>query len=451
VTEIIPRDLLFYVGGRALERYGVSSQRRALAALGGEEFKETFARASIGYFRGADSILRKAASGVHRVEWHDVDGSGALKPCLLLEPSAVNQCLESERIDQSPWANVGAPSVTANAATAPDGTTTADRINDATGGAVRARKQDITVAADTANWCLSAYVQKDTASIWSALLLRFTDGVTPKNYAIIINNETMTAVAATSEPGGESVVAPAAFSATGEATAYGYRFFVAGPNFGTGYTSMQVQCIPAARGTAGTAIQNSGEGATFFWGVDVELGLFPSSYKPTTVSAFTRQMDQMTFPLAAPPQAMTIYAHFIERAQPNWGTPDGAESRVFNVASSGSRLQAWKVNTQDTYAFEHVDGAGSVSSTIDLSPTRGDRIELRYILNTDGSVQLAGSKNGGAESVGIQSAARTLPSTWGEQVLHVGSLGATGAGNIALYKLIGVRGVRSLAECRAVP
>jgi hypothetical protein len=188
-------------------------------------------------------------------------------------------------------------------------------------------------------------------------------------------------------------------------------------------------------------------------GVQVENATYPSSRIATAASAVTRAADRCEFPFYAHPQAMTVYAHFIERAQPNWVNL-GAAPRIAQVGSAASgtpALQLTKPAAGDTYLINHHNGTTNVTSSADVNPAFDNRIELRSILNADGSVQIGVAKDGAAESLGTASAANTLAAAWSSPTLvSLGCIGANGQGDIALRSLIIAAGVQTLATMQGL-
>jgi len=78
---IEPRDLLFFVGGAAMQQYGVLSRRTSPE---GEAAGEVFTRAAPADFTDRFGETKTAAANVPRASWINADGMG-LKPYLLIE------------------------------------------------------------------------------------------------------------------------------------------------------------------------------------------------------------------------------------------------------------------------------------------------------------------------------------------------------------------------------
>jgi hypothetical protein len=95
---------------------------------------------------------------------------------LVVEPDRTNLCLQSQAIGTSPWVNYStAPTITADATTAPDGTTTADQMTQATAATLSGRSQSITVVAGSV-YVLSVYVRSGPTYGNVTLRLRVEDG-----------------------------------------------------------------------------------------------------------------------------------------------------------------------------------------------------------------------------------------------------------------------------------
>lgn len=117
---------------------GTTSACDTTAPTGAKGEQLTFSRASTAYCTKtasgglattgiADGDLVSLSNNVARVEY---DGAGTLG--LRVEPARTNSTLQSQSFDSPTWSKtasgVAIPTVTANAATAPDGTTTAERV-----------------------------------------------------------------------------------------------------------------------------------------------------------------------------------------------------------------------------------------------------------------------------------------------------------------------------------
>jgi len=214
------------------------------------------------YYRSSQSKLHLAGSGLVVI---DEDG-------LHIEAAAENKCLQSQTLTVT-WAKEDAGDVvTADALAAPDGTTTADSIaGDATDG-VHGISQDITVTA--ASWVFSVYAKPGD-----------------KDWIQLVDSTVANADCYFDVANGTKGTAGA--GATGGIISVGggwYRCYITY----TGTAAAHTHVLRPAH--ADTDNDFSGDGSTkntYFWGAQVELGTYPSSYIPTTTAAVTRNADNV--------------------------------------------------------------------------------------------------------------------------------------------------------------
>lgn len=232
----------------------------------------SFSRSSTAARYKADKSLEFVSSGVPRIDHNPVTGAVL---GLLLEGQATNLILRSQEFDNSAWAAAGAVgTVSANAATAPDGTTTADKLVEAAGAGNHGRRQAIGGLAELTTYRFSFYVKaagRTRVRFWS-----FSGGDTG---AYIFDLSTVTA------------------SRTGSTiTAVGNGWFrCEGPVVTiAGQTARTIHIGPQ---NAGSAQSYTGDGASgvYVWGAQLELASTASSYIPTTTTSVTRAVDAASF------------------------------------------------------------------------------------------------------------------------------------------------------------
>lgn len=233
----------------------------------------TFSRASSAYCTKGNNPLRTSgiangdlvsiAANIVRVV-QDTSGDAGV----LLEPQATNSTYYSEQFDQ--WllqnSGVGNPTVTPNYATAPDGTTTAERVQiPATG----ASGYSLVYRTGTVGACSNA-----GGSVFGSLYVRGTSG--SGSIDLAINN-------------GVSWVSQAcAYNATSWTRCWVNPTIAGGstPQFGFGNGSVFNGNIPRSANDV------------LVWGAQCETGVLLSSYVgPTTTAAVNRFADAASFPL----------------------------------------------------------------------------------------------------------------------------------------------------------
>ena len=235
------------------DRYKAAVLYSQIPDSGAVDFDVT--RATTAYRTNASGVLESVASGVPRLDYPI--GGGC--PSLLVEPAATNLALRSQELSVSgTWIPQGlnsavAPVVTANAGVAPNGTTTAERIEfdcvDASVIANRSRmlQGSITLVSGTTY----------TGSVW---IKAFDSGNVGKTLRI-----------------GTGSVTAATFTLTADWQRVTYT--------GTAL-STSGDFIIETRGTLTTQTADA-----LIWGAQLETGSVATSYIPTVAATATRNAD----------------------------------------------------------------------------------------------------------------------------------------------------------------
>lgn len=225
----------------------------------------SFTRASTGYAETSAGALVPFASGAPRITDRG----------LLVEQASTNLLLRSQEFDNASWTKTDI-TVTANDATAPDGTLTADLITQGSAGTA-AVAQAVSATADLVHAASRFF--KYAGSRW--VVLRFRSGANVVAGWFDLLNGVVGAAAGAGT--GTSVT-----SSMTALTGGWYRCRVSG-NVGSGATSLTVEDF-AASADASTARLS---GATYHeWGAQFENNLpFATSYIPTTTASATRAAD----------------------------------------------------------------------------------------------------------------------------------------------------------------
>lgn len=416
-----PRLLLF-AGGECLQRYGTLVWRHARTANVGPTFTRS---GTVGWYRNRDGLYLNSSANRERVEWVDIDGVAT--PGWLVEGGTINLLLQSQTIGTT-WANNGSTD-SSDADTAPDGTTTADRvIENSDAAAAHTVYQEVTKAASALPYVYSHYL-KDGGRGWACIQL--TDGG-PNGARLWINLTT---------------------GALGTSTAIGTGWTVddVGVEYVDGawwrpWIRVTSDTATTIRATLRLATQDAetaynGDGSSFIrvWGAQLEQKSGgPSSYVPTTTGAASRAAEVANVPWPYKPRAMSFYAKFEERQPTTWAQVGGASPRVFqvgNVGDTGARLILYKPSAGSNYLVQQYDGTSNVSSSISISPAVGDLVELFGTITDAGVVQLQGRKNGGSITTGSASSALALKSAWSDDLLTIMGRGTVGQGHVNLLAL----------------
>ncbi len=229
-------------------------------------------RASVGYAKTAEGTLTSFASNALRIT------SGGL----LVEDARTNVAVWSQELDHGGW-NIVGQTITADATTAPDGTTTADKCVPTASQPVN--YQSVTGSVAQTTW--TAYF-KNAGFNYGCL-----SAVEGSNRYCILVNLTTGAVETTNTVGTPSVT-----SSSVETLANGWYRLQITLNAASGSQFILLAQSDTASPTFANNTPNnvtpSGSNGVYIWGAQVELGAFPSSYIPTTGAAATRAADAVT-------------------------------------------------------------------------------------------------------------------------------------------------------------
>jgi hypothetical protein len=126
----------------------------------------TFTRASSATYIDSAGTLQTAATDVPRFDHNPATGESL---GLLVEEARTNLVLRSEEFDNASWSKTGS-SVTANTTTAPDGTSTADKLVEDTSTGGHLVLQSVAGLADSTTFTASIFCKADERH-WAALTL----------------------------------------------------------------------------------------------------------------------------------------------------------------------------------------------------------------------------------------------------------------------------------------
>jgi hypothetical protein len=264
---------------------------------------------------------------------------------LLIEEQRTNLVTYSE--DILSWTNVSGATFSSTAATAPDGTTTANSIVEDNSLGNRRAWIGVTTAA-SATYTVSCFIKALPGSAQRYVRLILWDPALTNGYAVLFcdpNTGTVTGTnlsAAAVTDGWSNLVA----NAVQDCGSGWYRFSMT-VTTGTG-TALRVQNavvdLPGGTFTGGTggALNYTGDGSSgaYVWGAQLEAGAFPTSYIPTTTTALTRAADVASVNTLSPwfnSSEYTVYAEF-QRDTTSGAVSGGAGSvpRIFTFAQAAS-------------------------------------------------------------------------------------------------------------------
>lgn len=244
-----------------------------------------FSRASTATCFDATGKLITCVSGALR---HDFDPLTGAYLGVLIEEQRINLVLRSQEFDNAAWTKSNA-TVTANAAVAIDGTTTADKLVEDNSNGVHLAYQDVTISAGaTHSWSVVAEAAGRTQILLS---VQNTSGTNGFSGFIDLSTGAITSFAAAGS--GTATAARAVHLGNGR-----WRCSIAGIVGGSA-TTARCHVYLASAGTAGYA--GNGASGVYLRDAQMEAGAFPSSIIPTTISQATRLADVLTVPVSAFP------------------------------------------------------------------------------------------------------------------------------------------------------
>ncbi len=428
---------LFFAAADAMSRYGTWVRRTSRV----EDNVPTHTRTgTVGYYHDRDGIVRNSDADLPRVEWLDLDADGTNEvPCLIVEDAATNICLESADLSTT-WTNTRTTDST-DATAGPDGNTVADElIEDATASSTHYISQAFTKAASALDYSFSVYLKKNTREdvqlwIWG------TSDANRVEAEFDLDGGTV-ATDATAQGSGWT-----AYTAEIEPLASDWYRCTVRAQSNTD-TDLNVG-IFLCDAPGGDTYSGDGSSSAYVWGASLvqQTGAPVTSYVPTTTGSATRNADTFYADWLVPPQAMTVYVKMREH-----GTAFADQSVLHIGGATASSDPRFVITTDgsDNYRVTHDNATTAVSSTLGAAPAMYDTVELRAVLNADGSVLIGQSLNAGTESVASTSAAAALGSAWADQRIYLGSAGSSDQGYNPLVAVKIHRGVQTLAFMRAL-
>jgi len=348
---------------------------------------------------------------------------------LLLEPSRVNRIFDSSNYSTSNWARTSITS--AQNATGPDSVSSSASTLSATGAAASVdQSTGVNLIAGTSG-ALTYHVKVGTGAVFAFF------GITNDAVLHRVWVNLSTGVLSSKDQAGDTATTLALANGWYRITLTLTATNTINPNIRVGLSR-----------TSGATDSQNGDTALIY-GVQCEQNVAsPSSYIATT-TAVTRAIDNARFAL---PTALTILrstTFYISHVSGQPSTFDGSFVWLIG-ANAGARLALTRTNGGASYTLTHNNGSTSVSATVAATVAIGDLVELRALLNDDGSIQLGVSINSAAETVGTASAANTLASAWAANTwyLNTDATPANAGETTGVRALKAALGPRSMAVMR---
>lgn len=391
---------------------------------------------------GAASVVDAAGKvyipGVSTPRFHHQYNAttGLFEPVgLLLDPSRTNQFKYSQALDTGASWSLQSATISANAATAPDGTTTADKLVEAAvTDAHNVNQVPASAPSDNTLATLSAFVKVSDTRTFCQLVMARKDGTYARAWFNLSTGATAT------------LNASAAASGIVKLINGWYRVWMSADVLSGGSTVTGYVAVASADNTdsyAGDITKG-----LYVWGVQFENAAFASSYIPTTSAAVTRSADALSFAFNAVPQALSVYVDVVTYVG------DYSSGAEYHLAGIG-KVPAYCIAMQrpgvsDGFRAQWDEGTSLLESSPSGTITAGTRLEGLLALSGTGVITGSQSLDAAAATTGAASAARTLLSAWSEATLTVGAYNGGTSNTCAAFKSIRIAaGVQTMDYMRA--
>ena len=295
----------------------------------------TYARSGSASYINEFGIVKPVGANIPRFDHDPITGESK---GLLIEESRTNQMINSSNVTGATLYN---GTITGNATTAPDGTTTADQFECSTANAMHRVDNAFTSGqiANSTAYSFSVFVK---ANGYDKLHIRY-GGYGADNHGLGYDLSDGTTFAGK-------------FDGTGALDPVTSSSMVAYHN---GWYRCTFTFTTASNATSGTSTINyyvsnsesttnfAGDGSSgmYFWGGQMEVGGFPTSYLPTDGQKATRGADQVTV-------SGSDFTDFYNDLEGTFAVshsilsavPDGRNCYVFEVSDGGSSHVAFRYN-----------------------------------------------------------------------------------------------------------
>jgi hypothetical protein len=392
----------------------------------------TFSRSSQARYYDQNGVVKVASVDEARSSHFHNSGTKVL----LLEDSRVNSYLWSEDFSNAAWLK-SAVTVTANAIAGPDGSVTADRIVETNVTSQFYVHQTLPALTNNTVSSVSVFAKAGERT-WLLVVVVDKAGNDMRVWFDLTNG-----VVGTKN---------ANLTATMQPLASGWYRIEITANALTGGSTPQVHIrLATADNDTDTHVGDATKGL-YLWGAQFEKDLVNvSSYISSGVAAGTRDSDKLRWPFTSVPQPLTVYVRFVER-----GTINVVSALILQIGDSGNSHPQLVIirnpSLADYGAWWTNASAVARSTAVVAAPAIGDIVELRFVVNADGSVQLSQSINGAAEVGGSISAtlAGYPPTAWSGQILHLNGLNGSFVGLNGFQAVKLQHGLQTLAYMRAL-
>ena len=303
----------------------------------------TFTRASTATRVNRNRVIETVGVNVPRFDYDPVTGE-----CrgLLIEESRSNLLLYSQDLGTG-WSNTAGTTELVNVTTAPDGTSTADKlVEDTSSGQHYVSSSSVSWASST-TYTFSVFAKAETRYF---LDLAFgTSSFWVNGHRRAVFNLARGTVHSTAGASLTALIIPYPNG--------WYRCSITATTVSTAVAATTCQLLITSDGTSGGSYPGDGTSGLYLWGAQTEQGAFPTSYVPTTASTVTRSAD--------------------------------------NASMTGTNFSSWYNQSEGTvFCSFKTNGISGNPRTFQLTGNnQNERLDHRIIGNTNGSEYYTGSIN----------------------------------------------------------
>jgi hypothetical protein len=354
--------------------------------------------------RGSVATPYLATTGAIRIGIPHTYDTAASKYAIWAEAAATNVLLRSQELSNAAWTTTG-NTLTAAAATAPDGTTTGWNYASTSSFPF----QPITSAADT-YYSLSLFVKYVDVQ-WLVLSYSHVGGATDRvRVWFDIQNGVI----------GQHLTAGSGTYLSKNMIAIGNGWYWITM---TGKSS-NIDIAYAYRNVTADGVNTTTAGNTYVWGPNMELGTVAGSYIPTLGSSVTRPIDDITVATSTTPHSATAGTLYFDGK-----TAQAAADQVawqLDDGTANERILFWRQADNDP-TFSMVDGGADQVSEDAGTLTSSTRVQATFAwAANDVDISLNGAAPTG-------DATATLPTVTN---LQIGCDHGTAAWNGYIYRLV---------------
>jgi len=212
--------------------------------------------------------------------------TGKFGQAVMVEEGTTNVLYRSQEFKNTSWVKTNNPIITANSTNSPDGSLTADTVEDDSINSFKAISQWQNIPNDSTSWTGSIYIKKDNNTSRFPLLQVKLSGGNVVNPCMMVNTST-----------GETIMAYGVGTGKSELIGDYWRFSLTAVNNSSGNNIAEIDVYPAVGNTWGV-YNAAATGSCVIWGAQLENKEYSTTYMKTEGASETRSSETLTVPTA---------------------------------------------------------------------------------------------------------------------------------------------------------